>query len=246
VSNRPEDDALEPAATGVPASSEAAPGTTPDVPSGAGGEGDPNVDGLLAAALRALADPAGDDPEQAYQSGLRPLRERPEAAVRAAAARYDDLDEQRYLDRWGVLQVLTDLRVPAATRLFRDAIARPIPPEQSPDPAHGISTVGEEIILRTTAVEGLARIAADGDAPAKDALVELLEHPAFSVRRAAVQAITDSGDAELAERTRRRLEGTADEGLLSIRRAAVQDVPQAQGGRFLTDGGTPPPAPPRG
>jgi hypothetical protein len=93
--------------------------------------------------------------------------------------------------------------------------------------------VGEEIIIRTTAVEALGRLAADGDKAAKDMLLDQIRHEAFSVRRAAVQAIAESGDRDLQARVRRTLEGTDDERLLQLRRVDVREVPQAQGGHFL-------------
>lgn len=68
------------------------------------------------------------------------------------------------------------------------------------------------------------------------------------MRRAAVQAIAETGDTELTSRVREELSGTEDERLLNIRRVDVRGVPQAVGGRYLKDSKTddvPPPEPPR-
>ena len=51
-------------------------------------------------------------------------------------------------------------------------------------------------MIRTTAVEALARLAAAGDQAAVDTLRDNVSHEAFSVRRAAVQAIGELGGNE--------------------------------------------------
>lgn len=185
--------------------------------------------------------PSGDDPEHTYQRSLELLRERVDDVVDAVGAQYDALDEDQYLERWSMIQLLTDLRHPASLRVLEEVLRRPIPPERSPDPAHGLSTVGEEIIIRTTAVEALGRLASEGDPAAKELLLRQVRHEAFSVRRAAVQAIADSGDPQLLERVRQELEHGDDQQLLTYRRLDVTSVPQAEGGRFLKMGYAPPP-----
>jgi hypothetical protein len=190
-----------------------------------------------------LMNAAGESAEQKYQSRLDLLRERAGEVVSEVGARYDALEEDQYLERWSVVQLLTDLRRSASVNVLEEILRRPIPPERSPDPAHGFSTVGEETIIRTTAVEALARLAADGDQRSKQALLGNVRHPSFSVRRAAVQAIVDTGDADLVERARRELADTDDRRLFELRRVEVQSVPQAEGGRFLKQDTPPPPDP---
>jgi len=199
---------------------------------------------LVAQTVVTLMAASGADAEQAYQENLDLLRERADDAVAAVGAQYDALEEDQYSERWSVIQLLTDLRHATSVRLLGDVLRRPIPPERSPDPAHGLSTVGEEIIIRTTAVEALARLAADGDSAAKDLLLAQTRHEVFSVRRAAVQGIADSGDAGLLERARQALRGSDDARLLEYRRLDVRSAPQAEGGRFLKKGYAPPPEPP--
>jgi hypothetical protein len=51
--------------------------------------------------------------------------------------------------------------------------ATPIPPERSKNP-HSFSTVAEETILRTTAIEGIKYLAADGSEAAIESLFDFL------------------------------------------------------------------------
>ncbi len=205
---------------------------------------DSEVGELVAQTVVTLMTASGANAEQAYQENLDLLRERADDVVATVGAQYDALEEDQYPERWSMIQLLNDLRHTASVRVLGDVLRRPIPPERSLDPAHGLSTGGEEIIIRTTAVEALARLAADGDSAAKDLLLAQISHKAFSVRRAAVQGVADSGDTDLLERVRRALRGSDDARLLEYRRLDVRSAPQAEGGRFLKKGYAPPPEPP--
>jgi hypothetical protein len=77
-----------------------------------------------------------------------------------------------YPTRWAHVHAASELRHPAALPFLRNLILTPIPPEESPDP-HSFSTVGEETILRTTAVEGIGYLAR-GRADATEMLFEAL------------------------------------------------------------------------
>lgn len=199
---------------------------------------------LVSATVAAMMNSSGDDAEQAYQRSLELLRERADEVVDVVGAQYDALDEDQYLERWSMIQLLTDLRHPASLRVLEEALRRPIPPERSSEPAHGLSTVGEEIMIRTTAVEALGRLSSDGDLAAKELLLRQVRNEAFSVRRAAVQAVADSGDSQLLESVRKELADGDDQQLLAYRRLDVTSVPQAEGGRFLKMDYAPPPESP--
>ena len=99
-------------------------------------------------------------------------------------------------------------------------------------------------MIRTTAVEALGRLSSDGDLAAKELLLRQVRHDAFSVRRAAVQAVADSGDSQLLESARKELADGDDQQLLAYRRLDVTNVPQAEGGRFLKMDSPPPPESP--
>jgi len=187
---------------------------------------------------------SGEDAEETYQRYLNRLRDHIGDAVAELRSQYDALEEDQYVERWSLIQLLADMRHPASLPVLESVLRQPIPPERSSDPAHGLSTVGEEIMIRTTAVEALARLASDGNQEAKGLLLEQVRHEAFSVRRAAVQAITDSGDAQLQDQVRKELAGIEDQRLMNSRRLDVSSVPQAEGGRFLKGrDAAPPPAP---
>ncbi|MFK0246167.1 HEAT repeat domain-containing protein [Amycolatopsis azurea] len=221
---------------------EAGPGS-----SGLGSFSNSEIGELVTQAAETMA-ASGEDAERNYQRSLDRLRERADDVVPALGEQYGALSEEQYLERWGLVQLLTDLRHAATVPVLENVLRQPIPPERSDDPAHGISTVGEEVIIRTTAVEALARLASAGDSAAKELLLRQIRHEVFTVRRAAVQAIAETGDTELTARVREELSGTEDERLLNIRRVDVRGVPQAVGGRYVKDKQTddvPPPEPPR-
>lgn len=215
--------------------------------SGLGSFSNSEIGELVTQAAETMA-ASGEDAERNYQRSLGRLRERAEEVASAVGEQYDALAEDQYLERWGMVQLLTDLRHQATVPALENVLRQPIPPERSDDPGHGISTVGEEVIIRTTAVEALARLASSGDSAAKELLLRQVRHEVFTVRRAAVQAIAESGDTDLTARVREELSGTEDEQLLNIRRVDVRGVPQAVGGRFVKDSqddAAPPPEPPR-
>ena len=207
---------------------------------------EPSVRGLALDALRAMSG-SGDEAEANYQSALSALRERPEEAVAAIGATYDSLEEEQYLERWSMVQLLTDLRMSQSVEVLEDVLRQPIPPERSRDPAHGVSTVGEEVMIRTTAVEALVRLLADGDQAAGRSLLEYTRHEAISVRRAAVQGLIASGDRTLAQQVEEAVKGTDDEWMLGVRRMDVREVPQADGRQYLrpstAEGDSMPPEP---
>ena len=115
-------------------------------------------------------------------------------------------------------------RHPAALPFLRNLILTPIPPEESPDP-HSFSTVAEETILRTTAVEGVGYLARDR-ANAVGTLFEALRQPSLSVRRAAVQSLLGS---RRGRKLRAQISNALPEEqrfLLDLKAVNVRDVPQ--------------------
>lgn len=184
----------------------------------------------------------GDDAQAAYEEALAALRARAEAIVAEIAHAERTVDTDDYVTRWALIHAAAELRHPAALPLLRDLVRQRIPPERSPDP-HSLSTVAEETILRTTAVEGVEYLAVDGNDEAREALFGFLEQPSLSIRRASVQGIlaTSGGDA-LRGRVAALL--PADQQfILDIKRVDVRAVPQiedptrhlAQAARPLTD-----------
>jgi len=93
--------------------------------------------------------------------------------------------------------------------------------------------VAEEVMIRTTAVEGLVRLSADGVAEAHQVLLKHAAHRTFSIRRACVQGLMETGTDDDKKKLRRLLKERKEEGLLKIKRADVREVPQPIGGRFV-------------
>lgn len=188
----------------------------------------------------------GPDVEDNYQRALRVLREYPPDEITTFARRgWQSLPEEAYLDRWGLVQLLTDLRLSDAAGVLAAVVATPVPPERSPGADHRHSTVGEEVVIRTTAVEGLARLAAEGDPRAVEALVRHLDDDQRGVRAACVTALRGlpgGAPVDLTELVRED-----DRDLLTARRPDVREVPQVERVDYVLHpgAGADPPPPPR-
>jgi len=174
---------------------------------------------------------AGACAEDDYQSALGVLRRKTKSACRAIAEEYQSLEEDKYLDRWSLVMLLADLGDAGCAKIFADILSDKIPEERSKAP-HTFSTAGEEIMIRTTAVEGLERLAADGQDDALEILWENARHENLSVRRASVQALMATGGKDMAAQLREKLPKRYLD-VLAIQRRDVREVEQAEGGLFL-------------
>lgn len=174
---------------------------------------------------------AGEAAERCYQQAVDALARRGKEVVQALAEEADRLPEDRYLDRWALVQLMVELKHETALEPLDRLLSSRIPDERSADP-HAFTTVGEEVMIRTSAVEALTRIAADGSQAACELLMHHSRHENFSVRRAAIQGYLAHG-GEKAEDTLRQALPERDHFILSIRRTGVRHVPQAQGGLHL-------------
>jgi hypothetical protein len=116
----------------------------------------------------------------------------------------------------------------AALPYLRALILTPFPAEDSQDP-HARTVAREETILRTTAIEGIGRLAERGNKGAVDALFECLDIPSISIRRASIQALL-SAEPGYRERIAERL--PADfYYLLDVQAVPVTKVPQVKNAR---------------
>jgi hypothetical protein len=107
---------------------------------------------------------------------------------------------------------------------LNEIISTAIPPERSEDP-HSFTTVGEEVMIRTTAVEALARLSAAGNQEALDSLLEHSGHANFSVKRASILAYLDHAGDKSRDQLVARLP-RSDHFILDIKRADIREVPQ--------------------
>ena len=70
---------------------------------------DHEVNALIVEAVNRMGG-LGDGAEKDYQRALDALRQRGEEAVDVIASEYHALPEERYLDRWSLVQLLAELR----------------------------------------------------------------------------------------------------------------------------------------
>jgi hypothetical protein len=165
----------------------------------------------------------GDDAEDAYRAALEDLRAVADEAAIALARLESDSDRRNYPRRWALIYAAAQLEHEAVLPFLCQVVLTPIPPEQSANP-HSFSTVKEETVLRSTAVEGVGTLAARGNDRARDSLLEFLSMDSISIRRASVQSLLaiDGGMREqIAERLPRDFYY-----LLEIRPVGVADVTQ--------------------
>lgn len=173
----------------------------------------------------------GEQAEACYQKALDGLARRSKDVVKALAEEYERLDASHYLDRWALIQLMADLGHEAALEPIDQLLSSRIPEELSPDP-HSFTTVGEEVMIRTTAVEVVTRIAAGGNARALEILLRHATHENFSIKRAAVQGYLAHGGEE-ARATLSKVLPERDHYILDIKRMDVRKAPQAEGGLHL-------------
>ena len=183
----------------------------------------------------------GPDAEWEYQAALRALAGEPDVAA-VVASFYRATPEDQYIERWSHVHLLSDLRDRSALAVLEAIVSAPIPAEKAPDMVT-YSTVGEEVMIRTTAIEGITRLAVEGDREALELLLRFAQHETFSVRRAAIQGYVEAAGPNARDELRDRL-AEEDRFILDIRRADVQDVPQPSVGQTVDDGDRVPPLPP--
>jgi hypothetical protein len=170
---------------------------------------------------------SGEDAEEQYRTALKELQAEADLVLVEIARAENDCDRRDYPLRWGLVHAASELRTSAALPFLRSLVLRPIPPEESTDP-HSFSSVAEETILRTTAVEGVGLLAARDNRAALDALFEFLEVDSLSVRRAAVRSLLSSPRAR---RQRNRIMNALPENqrfLLDLQPLDVGDAPQVK------------------
>ena len=168
----------------------------------------------------------GEDAEDRYQHALKSLRGHINDVLLEVAALYRKLPARRYLDRWSLVQLLTSLEERESLAFLDEILSSAIPPEESINPPT-YSTVGQEVILRTTAIEAVERLAGKGDAKALEVLLKHTQHQNFSVKRAAVQGYLAQGGKNARHELLKTLP-KKDHHILEIQRADVREVPQAK------------------
>ncbi len=176
---------------------------------------------------------SGDNAAEEYRRALEALRANPQAAVALIGHVESSVRESDYPTRWALIFAASELRHPDAIPYLRTVALSRIPAERSSDP-HSFSTVTEDTILRTTAVEGIGHLAADHP-QAVDALFDCLDRPSISIRRAAIQSlITTPNGQQYRDRIAHSLPDD-QRFLLDLRRISVHEAPQVRNPeQFLT------------
>jgi len=195
------------------------------------GSEDHELNALIVEAVNRMGG-TGEDAEDNYRRALEALGRRADEALEVIVAEYEALPEDRYLDRWALVQLLSELRRPEAVGALNRIITSRIPAEKAKG-SHDASTVAEEVIIRTTAVEGVVRLSADGVEEARKVLLRHAANRTFSIRRASVQGLLGTGEDADKRELRALLKERGEEGLLKISRRDVREVPQATGGRYV-------------
>jgi hypothetical protein len=195
------------------------------------GSQDKKLNALIVEAVNRIGG-TGEDAEDNYRRALDALGKRADEALEVIVAEYEALPEDRYLDRWSLVQLLSELRQPAAAAALNRIITSRIPAEKAKG-SHDASTVAEEVVIRTTAVEGVVRLSAVGVEEARKILLRHARNRTFSIRRASVQGLLETGEDADKRELRALLKERGEERLLRIKRMDVRQVPQATGGRFV-------------
>ena len=111
----------------------------------------------------------GESGEKCYQSALDGLARHAKEVIKIAATEYARLPKNQYLDRWALVQLIAEMKNEVSLEFLDRILSSEIPLEESNDP-HNFTTVGEEVMIRTTGIEAVTRLAADGSAKALEML----------------------------------------------------------------------------
>lgn len=138
----------------------------------------------------------GEDAEAKYQESLTRLRAEPGAAD-ALYETYRRIPAENYVLRTMLTEGLKELRSAGALAHLHNIARERIPADARPADAE-IDTRTDEVVIRITAVEGIALLAANRSAEADNLLLELTGHEDLTVRQMASRGYLNSplGNAE--------------------------------------------------
>jgi hypothetical protein len=169
----------------------------------------------------------GEDAQEIYEELLKKLQGQAESVIVEIVRAEGASDQDDYPFRWALVHTAAELKHPATLHFLKNLVLTPIPSERSEDP-HSFSTVAEETIIRTTAVEGIEYLAKKGNSKANSALLEFLKIPSLSIRRAAVQAILATTAKKDIRKRLVALLPKEQHYLLDIKRIDVRKAPQIE------------------
>lgn len=166
----------------------------------------------------------GDDAEKNYQAALDSIKPNAQKIIEAIRKELEVIPTDRYLDKWSLIQLLAELRDPASLPLLDKILSKPLPKELYKDP-HKRSSLRQETINLTTAVEAITRIASKENKDALQLLFKHAKHESLSVRRASIQGVIEYGDQNAREKLKEILSKN-DYYLLDIKKTNIEKVPQ--------------------
>ena len=158
-----------------------------------------------------------------YRDKLDELRGKARYAIPAIAREYNALPTDKQQERFALVHLLAEMVHPDALPELERIAAPEALAAQPTGPADELR-LQHEAIVRMMAVEGIGRLAATGQAEAREALLRLVRHPTFSVRREAVQQYLQSGGPEALEKLQALLP-KKERFLLNIRVTAPDKLP---------------------
>lgn len=132
----------------------------------------------------------GEDAEAKYQESLTRLRAEPGAAE-ALFETYRKVPAENYMLRTMLTEGLKELRSQGALAHLGEIAREKIPSDQRPENAE-IDTRTDEVVIRVTAVQGIAILAANRSVEAESLLLELTGHEDLTVRQMAARGYLSS------------------------------------------------------
>lgn len=129
--------------------------------------------------------------EAEYRAAIARLMPSTREATAAVRAKFAALPNDRYLDRWSLVQLLVDLLDVQSLAVFEQVLAALLPDE--PVASCEPSAVVAVSVLQATALEGVRRLAALGEEAALGRLRLSLRHDNPTVRRIALDAFLELG-----------------------------------------------------
>lgn len=167
----------------------------------------------------------GDDSEKLYKNALEQLRGHVKEIIVEIIRQETICEQTNYSRRWGLIFAACELKDNYSLPFLKNIVLAPIPHEQSKDP-HSRSTVREETIIRTTAVDGIRSLAELGNKEALKSLFEFLSIPSLSIRRASIQGILANRNDDTTRKKILELLPKDQQFLVSLKPMKVQDFQQ--------------------
>jgi hypothetical protein len=203
-------------------------------------------DGALGNFL-AVLNGVNSESDARYVSGLSALRKEKRTVLAEASRHLSSVKDSNFPLRHSIVLAVAAIRDPSALEFLSEVALnpQPLPPVDGPREGHGVNSVVLGIIVALDAIDGIEKLADDGNAAAIDVLVKATKVDSNSIRGAALTALAARGDRW--EHLQRAMATLPFElhALAGLRRVSVRDVPQIKDPRahLLGDGNLAAPAP---